>query len=247
MSHPSKGRESWDLNEFANRFGLRRKDVQEAVTTGLLHTVGGRIYLDDMLAYIKSRNEIEDLPSLLAHHAALQVRVMRLENIVKFVTDTIGMHQLAVDFTDDELARIIGRAKAGVDRLTDGYIAVIIDVVLALTDRDLRRMDAATGEPRSWRHLIFHLEDLDDRLSARTDLMGDTRFQALRNDLRMALSHLRSHAYFSLALTNPDTDPHELLGRLCQRASKVYVPARRTIHDIRRSLDRLISTPARSS
>lgn len=246
MAKGRKHRESWAPNELADQFGLRREDVREAVRTGLLRTNNGRVYLDDMMAYVRGRGEIENLPSLLAHHAALQVRVMRLEAVIKFITDTIGLHQFSIDFSDEELRGLVAKAKEGVERLTAGYVACIIDVMLALTDRDLRRMDEVTGESRAWRHLIFHLEDLDDRMTARTDLMGDHRFQVLRNDLRLTISHVRTHAFFSLALTDPETDPHYLLDQLCRRASKVTIPSKRTPQDVRASIAKLLTNAAAS-
>lgn len=227
--------------EFADRYGVKLEDVREAFEAGIGESAGGEVYLDSMLAYMRAHREIENYPSLIHKTAALQARVSRLEQMLRFMVDTIGIHQLAIEYSDEELAGLIARSKLGLPALRDGHVAALIDVLLSLNDTHLRRMETVTGEEKAWRHLVLFAEDVDDRLAARTDLLHDPRFRVLRLDLAMAITHLKAHAKFAMALTDPDADPSEMMGRLCQRASKVRLPGRRSLSDIRQSVGKLLN------
>jgi hypothetical protein len=213
--------------EIADRLGIPLEAVKSYVRTRLVKGSQGRYSLDDILAIRDAGRDIKDLTTLVAEVASLKAEVMRQRQLFQFLLRVAALQQHTREFSDEQLLQILNMAKAGlagfgpVNLKTMGKVKHLIDVALCLTDLDLRRLESVSGESRCWRTIIFLLEDINDALSRRPDLVENLTVIRLRTELAVARQQVASHGKFILALQDPYSDPRKLLGDLCSRSAKL--------------------------
>lgn len=215
------------LEDIADRLGIPVERVRAFIRTSLVRVSQGMVSIEDVIAVREAEASIGDLPTMLTELAALKAEVLRHRSIIQFVLRVAGMQQRLYELSDAQLLQLAEVAKLGkeaVPNITSRTFVRrtqhLVDLCLYLTDREFRRLERLLEEPRCWKVFIFLLEDVDDAIGGRPDLLQRPEVQMLRVRLNLARQHLVSQAKFVLALNDPFCDPKEVLGEICTRAAK---------------------------
>lgn len=207
--------------EIADGAGQPLAGVEALESTGLLPSRDGTFKTAEVLEAMKVRAQLDRDPRVLDHLAGLSLLVRKHDHIIAFLSRLAGLHAVGYELTDEQLQQIYQTSRE-YETLRRSAAAAdwMIDILLAMDDRAIRRMDQLTGERNAWRHLAYWAEGLADFLVARRDRAQDFRIQALRNELCLALTHYKYHAGVALALQYPEEDPHRLLDQLVPQAAQ---------------------------
>lgn len=215
------------LEDISDRLGIPLERLRAIVQTHLVKISQGLVSLEDVVAVHEAEKEIGDLPTLVTELAALKAEVLRQRSIIQFVLRIAGLQQHFNEITDSQLLQLlaISRQPEIVQSISTRNVARrirhIVDLCLCLTDREFRRLEKLTEEPRCWRSLIFMLENLDDFLASKPDFRQRQDIHDLRAEVNLARLHLVNQGKFTLALNDPFCDPKKLLGEICMRAAKL--------------------------
>lgn len=216
------------LEEASDRLGIPLVRLKQLVSTRLVHMSQGLVSIDDILSAQDASTSVRDLSTLLVEHAALKAEVGRMKHLMHYIFRLAGLQQHMHEFTDAQLLGLLGLARRGAEAFkpltnqnVDFKLRSIIGLMGCITDRELRRMENASGAPRCWSSLIRLLDDLDDLLKSRKDLLLREDIRQRRVELNLARLHLANQSKFLLALQDPHCDPRLLLQEICIKASKV--------------------------